>query len=54
MDCMFIMRQILEKCYEYSIEMHILFIDFKQAFDSVDRQKIIQILQELRIPNKLV
>jgi hypothetical protein len=53
-DNIFIMRQILEKCYEYNIEMHILFIDLKQAFDSVDRQKIIQILQELRIPNKLV
>jgi hypothetical protein len=48
------MRQILEKCYEYNIEMRVLFIDFKQAFDSVDRQKTIQILQELRIPNKLV
>jgi len=34
--------------------MHVLFIGFKQAFDSVDRQKTIQILQELRIPNKLV
>jgi len=34
--------------------MHVLFIDFKQDFDSVDRQKIIQILQELRMPNKLV
>jgi sorting nexin-29 len=53
-DNIFIMRQILEKCYEYNIEMHVLFIDFKQAFDSVDGQKIIQILQELRIPNKLV
>jgi len=48
------MRQILEKCYECHIEMHVLFIDFKQAFDSVDRQKTVQILQELRIPNKLV
>jgi hypothetical protein len=48
------MRQILEKCYEYNIEMHVLFIDFKQAFDSVDRQKTMQILRELRIPNKLV
>jgi len=50
------MQQILEKCYECNIERHVLFIDFKQAFDSVDRQKTIQILvlQELRIPNKLV
>ena len=48
------MRQILEKCYECHIEMHVLFIDFKQAFDSVDRQKTVQILQELRIPSKLV
>jgi hypothetical protein len=53
-DNIFIMRQILEKCYEHNIEMHVLFIDFKQAFDSIDRQKTIQILQELRIPNKLV
>jgi len=48
------MRQILQNCYEYNIEMNILFIDFKQAFDSVDRQKTIRILQELRIPNKFV
>jgi hypothetical protein len=34
--------------------MHIQFIDFKQDFDFVDRQKIIQILQELRVRNKLV
>jgi len=53
-DNIFIIQQILEKCYEYSIEMHVLFIDFKQAFDTVDRQKNILILQELRIPNKLV
>jgi len=38
-DNIFIMQQILEKCYEYNIEMYVLFIDFKQAFDSVDRQK---------------
>jgi len=33
------MQQILEKCYEYNIETRELFIDFKQAFLSVDRQK---------------
>ena len=49
-----IMRHILEKCYEFNIEIHVLFIDFKQAFDSVGRKKNIQIVQELRIPNKFV
>jgi hypothetical protein len=39
MDNIFIMRQILEKRYEYNIEMLELFIDFKQAIYSVDRQK---------------
>jgi len=34
--------------------MHVLFIDIKQDFDSVERQKTVQILEELRIPNKLV
>jgi len=43
-DKVFIMRQILEKCYEYNFEMYALFIDFKQAFESVDGQKTIQIL----------
>jgi hypothetical protein len=39
-DNIFKMRKILEKCYEYDIEMHVMFIDFKQAFvNSVDRQK---------------
>jgi len=41
----FVMRQILEKCYEYNVEMHVLFVDFKQALDSVDRQKTTQILR---------
>jgi hypothetical protein len=38
-DNTFKLLQILEKCYEYNIEMHVLFIDFKQAFGSADRQK---------------
>jgi sorting nexin-29 len=33
----FVMRQIFEKCHEYNIELYILYIDFKQAFDTVNR-----------------
>ena len=47
-------RQILEKKWEYSEEVHQLFIDFKKAFDSVRRENLYKILIEFGIPRKLV
>ena len=48
------MRQIYEKCYEYDIDTYNLFIDFRQAFDKMNREKIYTNLLTLGIPNKLV
>jgi len=42
--------EILEKCYEFGIELHNVFIDFKQAFDEVSRPKIYESLKVLKIP----
>ena len=33
----FILRQSLEKWYEYGIDVNTLFTDYKQAFDSIDK-----------------
>ena len=41
-DNIFIVRQIFEKCYEYNIGLHNIFVDYSQAFDSVSRNKIIE------------
>jgi hypothetical protein len=47
-------RQILVKCYEFGIELHNTFIDFKQAFDKVNRPKLYESLKTLKIPTKLI
>jgi hypothetical protein len=53
-DQIYTVRQILEKCYEFGIELHNIFIDFKQAFDKVNRPKMCESLKLLKIPTKLI
>ena len=50
----FLIRQILEKCHEYQIKLHHLFVNYKQAYDSLKRQSIIEIMEEFSMPGKLV
>jgi len=54
MDQIFALRSILGKCYEYNIALHQLFIEFKQAYDSINREKLILILEAFKIPTKLI
>ena len=53
-DQIHVVRQILEKCYEFGIELHNIFIDFKQAFDTVSRPKMYENLKMLKILTKLI
>lgn len=34
--------------------MHMLFIDFKKAYDSVHRGTVIKVLKELQFPSKII
>jgi sorting nexin-29 len=54
MNQIFSVRTILQKCYEFSVDLHILFIDFKQAYDGIHRNKLYKILNERGIPGKLI
>ncbi|KAJ4447112.1 hypothetical protein ANN_09112 [Periplaneta americana] len=49
-----IVEYILEKKLEYKGTVHQLFIDFKNAYDSVKREVLYNILIEYGIPKKLV
>jgi len=53
-DQIHIVRQILENCYEFGIELHNIFIDFKQAFDTVNRPKMYENPKMVKIPTKLI
>jgi endonuclease/exonuclease/phosphatase family metal-dependent hydrolase len=53
-DAIHVMSQIIEKSYEYDIELHILFIDFKQAFDNINRRSLVEQMQQMKIPEKLI
>jgi hypothetical protein len=48
------MRQVFEKCYELEVELHNLFIDFQQAFDTVSRNTMLNRFKEMGIPIKII
>jgi hypothetical protein len=43
----------LEKCYEYNIDLRNIFVDYVQAFNSINRNKVIDSLNQFNIPSKL-
>jgi len=47
-------RQIIEKCYECIIDIHNIFIDYTNAFDSIKRNKILDCLTQNKKPPTLI
>jgi hypothetical protein len=53
-DGYFSLKLITEKHREFNIETHLAFIDFKKAFDKLNRNKLMEILKADNIPNQLI
>jgi hypothetical protein len=53
-DQLFALRQTLEKCNEFNITTHYLFIDFKAAYDAIISNKVYVGMSELNFPTKLI
>jgi len=51
-DQIFVVRQILETFYAH-IDLHLLFIDFKKAFNSINQKKLLELLASFGIPKKI-
>jgi sorting nexin-29 len=53
-DQIFIMIQMLEKHIERDSDLYMLFVQFTQAFDSVNRKKLIESMNKMIIPHKII
>ncbi|XP_063914304.1 probable cytochrome P450 4d14 [Zophobas morio] len=53
-DQIFILKQLQEVHYEQGINLYLLFIDFKIAYDTVNRKKLLEAMKELGVPRKLI
>ena len=54
LDNIFFICQTFKKCYEYNIDLHNIFVDYQQVFDSINRNKVIDSLNEYNVPAKLI
>lgn len=53
-DQIFTLKQIMNHSFDHNLPLHILFIDFKQAYDSIKKRKLIEAMESLQVPEKLV
>jgi sorting nexin-29 len=53
-DQILVMRQNKEKCFEYGVDLYKLFIEFRQAFDSINRKAMLTALKKFKISQKLI
>jgi len=50
----FVLRNIIEQVIEWNACLHVCFVDFEKAFDSVHRETLWRLLASYGIPTKLV
>jgi len=53
-DQIHIVKQVVEKSHEFDKDIHLLFIDFRAAYDSINRDKLWEVMGQLGIPAKLI
>ena len=53
-DQLFALSQIIEKTLLYQIDLSLCFIDYRAAFDSVERELMYEKLRHYRLPVKIV
>jgi sorting nexin-29 len=53
-DQIFCLRMILERVCEYKVDIYQLYIDYKQAYNTINRAELVEVMKEFATPMKLV
>ena len=53
-DAIFVTRQIFEKAREHNVDIHLNFIDFKSAFDTIWRKALWKMMRSIGIDQKII
>lgn len=53
-DHLFTLKQVIEQYYQFDKSLHLIFIDFKQAYGSIQRAEIWKCLKLFGVPSKLI
>jgi sorting nexin-29 len=53
-DQLFTVKEILEKCWKLNINVYQIYVGFKQAYDSIQREKLYRTMHEFNIAIKLI
>jgi sorting nexin-29 len=53
-DQIFVVWKITGKHYEHGGDLHLLFIDYKSAFDNVNRRNLVESMHRIGIPKNLI
>ena len=51
---LFILSQIVEECYAEKKQLYVIAIDFRKAFDSVDREALVKVLMHFQCDPRLI
>lgn len=53
-DQIFILKQVMEKHYEFNKDLYMVFVDYRQAYDSIHREELWKAMISFGIPKKYV
>jgi hypothetical protein len=53
-DQFFIISKMIERHNEHGLDLRMFFIDFKQAFDSINKKRLFEAMNKMGIPEKRI